>query len=163
MSKKYKVILVLIVIILFLWIAHTIWRYKRPIILLDVNKSASYAADLIFKYPPTSAKKLSDWWDMHQVDIKHRYGAPKPSESGAFSLFVWDLGDGYEPYKADVGGRFYSEDQFCFEAIKAENNCLDKDMQVGRISRNVEGKTFFSISLAPFGSTTFSRHKDWGK
>lgn len=117
MHKKRKALLA-IFIIAAISLIYLFWLLLKPVRIIAVHNDENYSAVLVTHFPFTDAGKLA-WWHDNKAMLKSRYGIPRPSSDGNFTLTFWLFGEGYmarEKY-----------DRLCFTDIKTDKNCIDKN------------------------------------
>lgn len=100
----------------------------RPVDIIAVHQRNNYSDVLVKNFPFTEKAKIN-WWMENKSLLKDKYNIPKPAKDGFFSLIFWDFGDGYQKEE--------KYDRLCFDDMKTEINCIDKNaLMMVRYSKN---------------------------
>lgn len=94
------------------------WFTGRPVNIIAVHHDGSFNSVLVDHFPVTARGKIS-WWLENRDMLKQRYGIPKVSSYGSYTIVFWYFGDGYMEE-----GKY---DRLCFREMKTEKNCIEKD------------------------------------
>lgn len=132
-SKNNKKSLTIFIVI-FIMIAYFFWRSLRPVEIVAVHQEDDYSSVLVRNFPITDRGQIN-WWLKNKDMLKRRYGIPKPSSYGNFTIIFWDFGDGYKEE-----GKY---DRLCFNDMKGPVNCIKKD-------------AIFSVDNSPNPGTIFT-------
>ncbi|WON75840.1 DUF943 family protein [Serratia sp. UGAL515B_01] len=98
-------------------LATWLWLLRRPVDIVDVHQRNKYSDVLVRSFPFTNKGKI-DWWLENKSILKDKYNIPNPDKEGFFSVTFWDYGDGYKEDKYD---------RLCFDDMKTDKNCIDKN------------------------------------
>ena len=134
MKSKNNKIPLTIFIVIFILIAYFFWRSLRPVDIIAVHQDDDYSSVLVRNFPITDIGQIN-WWLKNKDMPKRRYGIPKPSSYGNFTIIFWDFGDGYKEE-----GKY---DRLCFNDMKGPVNCIEKD-------------AIFSVDNSPNLGTVFT-------
>ncbi|URQ62190.1 DUF943 family protein [Pantoea alhagi] len=99
-------------------LSYILWLNLRPVNIIAVHYDGHYSDVLVDNFPVTARGKIS-WWLENKDMLKQRYGIPKISSYGSYSIVFWYFGDGYMEE-----GKY---DRLCFREMKTEKNCIEKD------------------------------------
>ena len=122
---KYLLLAGLVLLVSFLWLS------LRPVKIVAVHQRNNYSDVLVKNFPFTDSGKIN-WWLKNKAMLKSRYNIPKPASYGNFTIIFWSFGNGYME-------REY-EDRLCFEDMKIEKNCIEKNMLFS-VNNDIRGKT----------------------
>ncbi|MBT0725538.1 DUF943 family protein [Rosenbergiella sp. S61] len=117
-------------------LAYISWMSLRPVDIVAVHEDGSSIDILVKNFPITSKGKIN-WWLKNEDSLKEKYNIPKPEQDGYFVIIFWLFGGGYK--KTD------GYDRLCFDDMKTEINCIDKD-RVFSISNSKNRGTIFTVS-----------------
>lgn len=134
MKSKNNKIPLTIFIVIFILKAYFFWRSLRPVDIIAVHQDDDYSSVLVRNFPITDIGQIN-WWLKNKGMLKRRYGIPKPSSYGNFTIIFWDFGDGYKEE-----GKY---DRLCFNDMKGPVNCIEKD-------------AIFSVDNSPNLGTVFT-------
>ena len=95
-----------------------LWLSLRPVEIIAVHQDGNFSDVLVKNFPLTAKGKIR-WWLENKEMLKSRYDIPKPASYGSYTISFWLFGDGYKE-------REY-KDRLCFEDMKTEKNCIEKD------------------------------------
>lgn len=99
-------------------LSYILWLNLRPVNIIAVHHDGHYSDVLVDNFPVTARGKIS-WWLENRDMLKQRYGIPKISSYGSYSIVFWYFGDGYMEE-----GKY---DRLCFREMKTGKNCIEKD------------------------------------
>ncbi|AGB81756.1 DUF943 family protein [Serratia rubidaea] len=119
MSVKNKKTRNIILIIGCIFLAYAIWLLLRPVRIVAVHEDGHFSSVLVKSFPFSTKGKI-DWWLQNKDMLKERYDIPKPASYGNFSVSFWLFGDGYKEE-----GKY---DRLCFDDMKTNINCIEKDI-----------------------------------
>ncbi|MDU4091745.1 MAG: DUF943 family protein [Pantoea sp.] len=100
-------------------LGYALWLYLHPAKIVAVHQDANFSSVLVKNFPLTDQGKIS-WWLENKDMLKKNYGIPKPASYGSFTINFWDFGDGYKNE-----GKL---DRRCFDDIKNNTKCIDKNL-----------------------------------
>ncbi|MBP2168964.1 hypothetical protein J2125_002156 [Erwinia toletana] len=114
--KKYRKLTILLIIILCaIYIAYELLKPVKIIAIYQYRNST----DVLIENPPlTDAGKIR-WWENNINKLKEEEKLSPPSPDGTFYINIWDFGEGYK-----IAG---NDDKLCFDAIKSDKKCIDKN------------------------------------
>ncbi len=135
MKSKNKKILLAMFFVISMLMAYFVWRSLRPVEIVAVHQDNDYSSVLVKNFPITEKGKIN-WWLKNKDMLKRRYGIPKPSSYGNFTIIFWDFGDGYKEE-----GKY---DRLCFNYIKGPVNCIEKDA-VSSVDNSPNLGTVFTV------------------
>lgn len=82
--------------------------------------------------------------------LKKKYGIPKYDLNGGFSISIWDFSDGYKKMPTgDLRLSTDSSDLLCFDEMKTEKNCIDKNW-IMDIEKIRDDRIFFSMGNSSY-------------
>ncbi len=128
MSKRKKILLATFIISA-IFLIYLSRLYLKPVKIIAVHNDGNYSAVLVTHFPYTDTGKI-DWWHDNRDMLKNRYGIPRPSSDGNFTITFWLFGEGYmkrEKY-----------DRLCFNHMKTDKNCIEKN-KVFSVSKGRNG------------------------
>ena len=97
---------------------YVLWLSLRPIGIVAVHQRNHYSDILVRDFPVTERGRIH-WWLKNRGMLKGKFDIPKPDEDGFYSVIFWDFGEGYK----ETDGN----DRLCFDDMKTEINCIDKN------------------------------------
>ncbi len=112
---KIKIYQKCIVIIFIL----VLWELCRPVEIVAVHDENT----LLVKHFPLMKFRRISWWEKNKDEIKTKFGVPVVESDGDYDVFIQNFGSGY---KIDPG-RTDGSEFVCFEDIKFNANCIDKE------------------------------------
>lgn len=95
-----------------------LWLSLRSVEIVATHQRNNYS-DVLVKNFPFSDKGKINWWLENHTILKEKYNIPDPAKDGFFAVIFWEFGDGYK----ETDGY----DRLCFDDMKSEINCIDKD------------------------------------
>lgn len=95
------------------------WLLLRPVDIVATHENRHFSSVLVNNFPLTTKGKI-EWWLQNKDMLKERYDIPKPASYGNFSVSFWLFGDGYKEE-----GKY---DRLCFDDMKTNINCIEKDI-----------------------------------
>ncbi|WNJ79772.1 DUF943 family protein [Cedecea neteri] len=95
-----------------------LWQSLRPVEIVAVHHDGNYSDVLVKDFPFTNRGKIN-WWLENKDMLKAKYDIPRPASHGGYTITIWMFGEGY---KAE--GKY---DRLCFDDMKTEINCIDKN------------------------------------
>ena len=95
-----------------------LWLSLRPVEIVAVHQRNNFSDVLVKNFPFTDKGKIK-WWLENQGMLKNRYGIPIPASNGYFDITFWLFGNGYKEEE--------KYDRLCFEDMKTEKNCIEKN------------------------------------
>ncbi|MGV3346572.1 DUF943 family protein [Enterobacteriaceae bacterium LUAb1] len=113
-----------------------LWLSLRSAEVVVVHEDGSSIDILVKNFPITSKGKIN-WWLKNKNGLKEKYNIPKPEQDGYFIIIFWLFGDGYK----ETDGY----DRLCFDDMKTEINCIDKN-RIFSISNSKNRGTIFTVS-----------------
>ena len=134
MKRKYTKILFPLFVFASVLATYFLWISLRPVEIIAVHQDDDYSSVLVKNFPITDKGQIN-WWLKNKDMLKNRYGIPKPSSYGNFTIIFWDFGDGYKEE-----GKY---DKLCFNDMKAPVNCIEKE-------------AIFSVDNSPNLGTVFT-------
>jgi len=134
MTIKNKKIISVGLLVIMVLLGYWLWLSLRPVEIVAVHQEGSHSSVLVKSFPLTEKGKIN-WWLKNKDMLKRRYGIPKPSSYGNFTIIFWDFGDGYKEE-----GKY---DRLCFNDMKGPVNCIEKD-------------AIFSVDNSPNLGTVFT-------
>lgn len=134
MKMKNKKILLTICLVISMLMANLVWRSLRPADIIAVHQDDDYSSVLVRNFPISDRGQIN-WWLKNKDMLKSRYGIPRPSSHGNFTIIFWDFGDGYKEE-----GKY---DRLCFNDMKGPVNCIEKE-------------AIFSVNNSPNLGTVFT-------
>ncbi|MCU5773979.1 DUF943 family protein [Erwiniaceae bacterium BAC15a-03b] len=135
MMNKIIVLLVVVITVLL-----TFWSMKS-VEVIDVHMSDAGYSNIVVSHLPYTDKSRIEWWLENQKGFEDKYKIPSPSKYGSYNIAVWGIGDGYINFE-----RNYKKDLYCFGDMKADKNCIEKNLLL-TIRKGVDGKTIFTIGI----------------
>ena len=132
MIKKFGWAILIIAVIL----SYFLWFCLRPVKIIAVHEDGNYSDVLVNPFPSTTKGKIN-WWLKNRNMLKSRYGIPKISSYGSYTITFWYFGDGYmeeEKY-----------DRLCFTDMKTKKNCIEKD-KAFTVSDGGNSGLYFTVS-----------------
>ncbi len=99
-------------------IGYVLWLSLRPVDIISVHEKNNFSDVLVKNFPFTDKGKVN-WWLKNKEILKEKYNIPKPASDGFYTVIFWDFGDGYQEE-----GKY---DRLCFEDMKTQKNCIDKN------------------------------------
>ncbi|AJJ54229.1 hypothetical protein BZ17_2763 [Yersinia pseudotuberculosis IP 32953] len=150
LKNNYKILLGMIAV----GVLYAAWEISRPVEIMDIyidNFSEGYYSNhiMVKNFPITDKGKLA-WWKDNKTMLKEKYGIPKPYQDGRFSISIWDFSNGYKKMPTgDLRLSTDSSDLLCFDEMKTEKNCIDKNwiMDIEKIRDN---RIFFSMGNSSY-------------
>lgn len=118
------------------FLGYWLWLSLRPVEIIAVHHRESNFSAILVKNTPLTDKGKINWWMENKAIFKEKYNIPNPAEDGSFSVTVWLFGEGYKEE-----GKY---DRFCFNDIKSEKNCIEKDA-VFTVTNSKNRGVFFTI------------------
>ncbi|MGN7971094.1 DUF943 family protein [Serratia sp. 22264] len=118
MKEKNKKILAVLSLIGFALLSYSFWLSSRPVEIISIHQRNNYSSVLVRNFPFTDKGKIN-WWLKSKGILKEKYNIPKPASDGFYTVIFWDFGEGYQ--KED------KYDRLCFEDMKTQKNCIDKN------------------------------------
>ncbi|GBU09391.1 hypothetical protein AwWohl_05290 [Gammaproteobacteria bacterium] len=91
---------------------------------------------MVKNFPLTKSSRIA-WWEKNKDLLKSQYNLP-PEYNDTFMIFIVNFGNGYKVMPRSARG----SDLLCFDDIKIEANCVDKDLLI-TIGRGTGGDMFF--------------------
>ncbi|MBS0975633.1 DUF943 family protein [Serratia rubidaea] len=111
------------------------WLLLRPVDIVATHENRHFSSVLVNNFPLTTKGEI-EWWLQNKDMLKERYDIPKPASYGNFSVSFWLFGDGYKEEE--------KYDRLCFDDMKTNINCIEKDIVLNvRNSKNM-GVVFFT-------------------
>ncbi|WLI75443.1 DUF943 family protein [Kosakonia sp. H02] len=135
MDIKRKRMVSALVLLMSISLGYAFWLSIRPVEIVAVHEDSHYSSVLVKQFPITDKGKIN-WWLQNKGMLKQKYGIPKPSSWGHFSVMFWIFGDGYQEE-----GKY---DRLCFTEMKTEKNCIDKN-KVFTVGNDRNGKIVFTV------------------
>ena len=118
-NKKKKLIGATLTIAIIL-AAGFLWLSLRPVTIIAVHhRSSGFSHVLVDHFPLTTKGKIA-WWQENKDMLKRRYGIPHAVPGESYDITFWLFGDGYMER-----GRY--DDRLCFNDMKTQKNCIEKD------------------------------------
>ncbi|QKJ88578.1 DUF943 family protein [Paramixta manurensis] len=142
--KKYLLVAILI--------AATIgwWGYLKshPTTLVATHKMGEkgFISVVLIKNPPLTDSGKITWWKDNAKYFRDKYDIPSSAINDYFYIKIWDFADGYKPLE--------KYDRLCFEEMKTQYNCIDKNW-VMTISNTRNGELRYSM-----GESAWLEQKD---
>jgi len=118
------------------FLGYWLWLSLRPVEIIAVHHRESNFSAILVKNTSFTDKGKINWWMENKAIFKEKYNVPNPAEDGSFSVTVWLFGEGYKEE-----GKY---DRFCFNDIKSEKNCIEKDA-VFTVTNSKNRGVFFTI------------------
>jgi len=115
---KNKKIISLSLLVIIALLGYWLWLSLRSVEIVAVHQEGSHSSVLVKSFPLTDKGKIK-WWFKNKEMLKDKYHIPTPDADGAFTVVFWYFGDGYKEE-----GKY---DRRCFEDMKTQANCIDKD------------------------------------
>lgn len=103
-----------------------------------------YTVEILVDNLPLSAMSRITWWKNNRSDILSKSNIIASERGGPDYITVFAFGDGYQ----EEG----KEDRLCFDDVKPQKNCIDKNILM-TISRTRQGETRFSFKHAIYIET----------
>ncbi|MTD28187.1 DUF943 family protein [Erwinia sorbitola] len=120
MKMKYKIMIFVLIFTGSALIFHFYLLSLRPVEIIAVHhRSSNYVSVLVRSFPYTDRGKIN-WWRKNEKMLREKYSIPSPGKDGSFSVTFWLFGDGYKELD--------KYDRLCFEDMKTEKNCIEKDV-----------------------------------
>ncbi|SCC13005.1 DUF943 family protein [Kosakonia oryziphila] len=136
MRTKNKKTIALLTLTICVLLGYWLWLSLRPVDIVAVHEDGSNIDILVKDFPITNKGKIN-WWLENKDILKEKYNIPKPEQDGYFVIIFWLFGEGYK--KTD------GYDRLCFDDMKTEINCIDKN-RVFSISNSKNRGTIFTVS-----------------
>lgn len=110
-----------------------LWLMLRPVKIVAVHQQAFSSDVLVRNFPFTTQGKINLALKNQEM-FKRQYVSPRRDTDGGFTLDLWlfDAGDMEREHK----------DRYCFQEMKTEQNCIDKN-RVFTVRNNSENMTTF--------------------
>ena len=99
-------------------LGYFLWLLLRPVEIITSHQRRNYSDILVSNFPVTEKGKIN-WWLKNKKMLKDEYDIPKPAKDGFYTVIFWGFGDGYK----ETDGY----DRLCFDDMKTEINCIDKN------------------------------------
>lgn len=109
-------------------------------------QQGKHSTDIVVKnLPLTQAGKIF-WWENNKENLKNNYGIPKVDEYGNYYVAILNIGDGLKKITEanSIWFSFEHTDLYCFEEIKSEDKCIEKNVLM-EVYNSANGKTVFMI------------------
>jgi hypothetical protein len=108
--------------------------------------------DIVVKKFPITQRGRVSWWEDNQDMLKDKYGIPERDKNGVYYIAISDVSDGFKKASEANFSAWYSlsrSDLLCFDEIKSENRCIEKNVlmeimstKVGEINYMFDGEFF---------------------
>lgn len=127
----------LFVIATLLFVISLLLSLREPEVIL-VHQGDEFTDIVVNKFPLTQRGRVK-WWEDNQLYFKEKYGIPKADEFGHYHIFIFDIGDGFKKNsEADsIWFSFSTTDLICFDEIKSEDRCIEKNILMRVTSKRV--------------------------
>ncbi|PWW09175.1 uncharacterized protein DUF3289 [Mangrovibacter plantisponsor] len=123
----------LIGITAFAFIIVAIIAFFRPVDIVAVHSESDASVILVKNFPYIDKGKIN-WWLENKSNITSQYHLPLSSPGNFYRVSFLDFGDGYK--------KLGKEDRICFDDMKTDVNCVDKNV-IFSVDKNVDGQFFF--------------------
>ncbi|ARJ43590.1 hypothetical protein B1H58_17105 [Pantoea alhagi] len=116
------------------------WLFLRPVEIVAAHHKNGFTDLLVKNFPFTDRGKIN-WWLENHAMLKEKYNAPYLDEDGTFWATIFLFGDGYQKDIID--------ERLCFDEIKSELRCIDKNA-VMTVFSNRYNQVFFRVSKGKY-------------
>jgi len=118
MKASKKRLLWVLILLSAILTSYVFWLSQRPVEIFAVHQDGEFSDVLVRTFPLTDKGKIA-WWLKNKDMLKNKYNIPNPGPDGFFSINFWLFGNGYK-----TEGKY---DRRCFEDMKTQENCIDKN------------------------------------
>lgn len=108
----------LLFIITAVLLSYLLWLFFRPVKIIAIHQDKHFSDIMVNHFPLTNRGKII-WWQENKDILKSRYRVPEPASDGNFTINFWLFGEGYKEEE--------DSDRLCFEDIKTDKHCIEKD------------------------------------
>lgn len=139
MNKKIIIITVLFTIILYVY-----FTFRKPEIIFVQHEGL--ATDIVaMNFPLTKVGKLL-WWKNNEEFLNEKYDILKRDENGNYYITIFDGSDWFKKISEanEIWFSFEHTDLFCFDTIKSDKKCIEKNVLM-EVYSPVNGKKVFMI------------------
>ncbi|WON77651.1 DUF943 family protein [Serratia sp. UGAL515B_01] len=134
-SKNKKNICILLLIFIAIT-SYFLWLSNRAVEIIAVHQDYNFSSVLVKNFPLTDKGKIN-WWLENRDMLEAKFNIPKHAPDGSFTIIFWDFGDGYKEE-----GKY---DRLCFNDMKTDKNCIEKEKYMTIYKFNNE-EPFFSFN-----------------
>ena len=130
-NKKRAVLLLAAAVLL----VYLLWLFLHPVEIVAVHHKNGFSDILVKNFPFTDKGRIS-WWLENRAMLKEKYNVPNRDDNGTFLVTIFLFGDGYQKDIID--------ERLCFDEIKSELRCIDKNA-VMTVFSDRYNQVFFSL------------------
>ncbi len=144
----------ILLLVLAVGVLYAAWEIFRPVEIVDVHTikfgETTFGNYILVRHFPLTDQGKITWWKENKAMLKKKYGIPKYDLNGGFSISIWDFSDGYKKIPTgDLRLSTDSSDLLCFDEMKTEKNCIDKNW-IMDIEKIRDDRIFFSMGNSSY-------------